>query len=79
MKVNIRYSSYTELTATALYIADFENQGAHHLAKKHDPEGKRTIGVLHDPPTSELDVDDINLQVFLPNRIVYQLVTRKVG
>ena len=24
--------------------ADFENQGAHHLAKQHDPEGKRTIG-----------------------------------
>ncbi|KAK0229833.1 P-loop containing nucleoside triphosphate hydrolase protein [Armillaria nabsnona] len=28
---------------------DFENQGAHHLAKKHDPEGKRTIGVLTKP------------------------------
>lgn len=26
-------------------LADFENQGAHHLAKKHDPEGKRTIGM----------------------------------
>lgn len=24
--------------------ADFENQGAHHLAKLNDPEGKRTIG-----------------------------------
>ncbi len=24
--------------------ADFENQGAHHLAKTHDPFGKRTIG-----------------------------------
>ncbi|KAJ7653846.1 P-loop containing nucleoside triphosphate hydrolase protein [Mycena rosella] len=28
---------------------DFENQGAHHLTKKHDPEGKRTIGVLTKP------------------------------
>ena len=24
--------------------ADFENQGAHHLAKSFDPEGKRTVG-----------------------------------
>jgi hypothetical protein len=29
--------------------ADFENQGAHHLAKQHDPEGKRTIGTLPPP------------------------------
>ncbi|KAJ7152852.1 P-loop containing nucleoside triphosphate hydrolase protein [Mycena filopes] len=28
---------------------DFENQGAHNLAKKHDPDGKRTIGVLTKP------------------------------
>jgi hypothetical protein len=27
-------------------LADFENQGAHRLAKEHDPEGKRTIGLL---------------------------------
>lgn len=26
------------------FTADFENQGAHRLAKLHDPEGKRTIG-----------------------------------
>ncbi|KAJ2930159.1 hypothetical protein H1R20_g6940, partial [Candolleomyces eurysporus] len=35
---------------------DFENQGAHRLAKIHDPEGKRTIGVLTKPdriPTGE--------------------------
>lgn len=25
-------------------VADFENQGAHHLAKLNDPDGKRTIG-----------------------------------
>ncbi|PBK61230.1 hypothetical protein ARMSODRAFT_1089911 [Armillaria solidipes] len=28
---------------------DFENQGAYSLAKKHDPKGKRTIGVLTKP------------------------------
>ncbi|KAG6329455.1 hypothetical protein ID866_9634 [Astraeus odoratus] len=28
---------------------DFENQGAHHLAKRFDPEGKRTVGVLTKP------------------------------
>ncbi|KAJ7900734.1 P-loop containing nucleoside triphosphate hydrolase protein [Mycena olivaceomarginata] len=28
---------------------DFENQGAHHLTKKYDPNGKRTIGVLTKP------------------------------
>ncbi|KAG6327681.1 hypothetical protein ID866_11408, partial [Astraeus odoratus] len=28
---------------------DFENQGAHHLAKQFDPEGKRTVGVLTKP------------------------------
>ncbi|KAF7366190.1 hypothetical protein MVEN_00496000 [Mycena venus] len=28
---------------------DFENQGAHHLTKKYDPDGKRTIGVLTKP------------------------------
>ncbi|KIO06579.1 hypothetical protein M404DRAFT_138011 [Pisolithus tinctorius Marx 270] len=30
-------------------LTDFENQGAHHLAKQHDPEGKRTVGVLTKP------------------------------
>lgn len=37
-------------------IADFENQGAHRIAQQHDPEGKRTIGVLTKPdriPTGE--------------------------
>ncbi|KAF9558114.1 hypothetical protein CPC08DRAFT_639388 [Agrocybe pediades] len=28
---------------------DFENQGAHRLAKQYDPQGKRTIGVLTKP------------------------------
>ena len=28
------------------FPADFENQGAHRLAKQHDPEGKRTIGTF---------------------------------
>ena len=29
-----------------IFIADFENQGAHNIAKQHDPEGKRTIGMF---------------------------------
>lgn len=33
-------NSYSATSSTA----DFENQGAHGLAKRHDPEGKRTIG-----------------------------------
>ncbi|TFK68463.1 hypothetical protein BDN72DRAFT_769259 [Pluteus cervinus] len=35
---------------------DFENQGAHHLTKEHDPDGERTVGVLTKPdriPTGE--------------------------
>ncbi|KAI6128075.1 P-loop containing nucleoside triphosphate hydrolase protein [Pisolithus croceorrhizus] len=28
---------------------DFENQGAHHLARQYDPKGKRTVGVLTKP------------------------------
>lgn len=28
---------------------DFENQGAHHLARQHDQDGERTIGVLTKP------------------------------
>ncbi|KAF9783799.1 P-loop containing nucleoside triphosphate hydrolase protein [Thelephora terrestris] len=28
---------------------DFENQGAHHMAKQYDPDGQRTIGVLTKP------------------------------
>lgn len=28
---------------------DFENQGAHELAKQHDPQGTRTVGVLTKP------------------------------
>ena len=30
---------------SSFYLADFENQGAHTLAKQYDPEGKRTIGM----------------------------------
>ena len=29
-----------------MFSADFENQGAHRLAKQYDPEGKRTIGTF---------------------------------
>lgn len=35
-------------------LADFENQGAYHLAGKHDPEGSRTIGEFF--PTTEENV-----------------------
>ncbi|KAF8152891.1 P-loop containing nucleoside triphosphate hydrolase protein [Pholiota molesta] len=48
--------SFCDLPETQLYHlvtvaceTDFENQGAHNLAKKYDPEGKRTIGVLTKP------------------------------
>ena len=34
-------STYLSLTSHA---ADFENQGAHHMAKNYDPDGQRTIG-----------------------------------
>ncbi|KAJ7431615.1 P-loop containing nucleoside triphosphate hydrolase protein, partial [Mycena galericulata] len=39
----------TIILLTIACETDFENQGAHHLMKKHDPEGKRTIGVLTKP------------------------------
>ena len=36
----------TLLTSLLLtpHAADFENQGAHHMAKQYDPDGQRTIG-----------------------------------
>ena len=34
------------MISNSSFSADFENQGAHRLAKQHDPEGKRTIGTL---------------------------------
>ena len=42
----------SKATGSVLYLyadictADFENQGAHTIAKQHDPEGKRTIGMF---------------------------------
>lgn len=45
---------------------DFENQGAQTLAKRYDPEGKRTIGVLTKPdriPTGE----EVNWLSFIRN------------
>ncbi|KIM53478.1 hypothetical protein SCLCIDRAFT_1222690 [Scleroderma citrinum Foug A] len=46
--------SYIEKASCVILLTvacetDFENQGAHHLAKQHDPEGKRTVGVLTKP------------------------------
>ncbi|EAU91841.2 myxovirus resistance 1 [Coprinopsis cinerea okayama7 len=54
-------TSYIKRPSTIVLLAvacetDFENQGAHSIAKLHDPEGKRTIGVLTKPdriPTGE--------------------------
>lgn len=44
-KLSLAYM-YTDSYA----IADFENQGAHYLAKQFDPEGKRTVGKQLDTP-----------------------------
>lgn len=54
-------TSYIEKPSCVILLTvtcetDFENQGAHHLTKQHDPEGKRTVGVLTKPdriPTGE--------------------------
>ncbi|KAF9648403.1 hypothetical protein BDM02DRAFT_3187163 [Thelephora ganbajun] len=43
----VRPSCLILLTVTC--ETDFENQGAHHLAKQHDSDGQRTIGVLTKP------------------------------
>ncbi|KII95434.1 hypothetical protein PLICRDRAFT_25913 [Plicaturopsis crispa FD-325 SS-3] len=56
-------SSYIERPSCLILLTvacetDFENQGAHHLAKQNDPDGKRTIGVLTKPdriPAGEED------------------------
>ncbi|KIM62717.1 hypothetical protein SCLCIDRAFT_118891 [Scleroderma citrinum Foug A] len=47
-------TSYIEKPSCVILLTvacetDFENQGAHHLAKQFDPEGKRTVGVLTKP------------------------------
>ncbi|KAK7043329.1 P-loop containing nucleoside triphosphate hydrolase protein [Favolaschia claudopus] len=47
-------TSYIEKSSCVILLTvacetDFENQGAHHLTKKYDPDGKRTIGVLTKP------------------------------
>ncbi|KAF9222329.1 hypothetical protein BS17DRAFT_881158 [Gyrodon lividus] len=47
-------TSYIEKPSCVILLTvacetDFENQGAHHLAKTFDPEGKRTVGVLTKP------------------------------
>ncbi|KAF8911682.1 P-loop containing nucleoside triphosphate hydrolase protein [Gymnopilus junonius] len=45
---------------------DFENQGAHRLAKQYDPEGKRTIGVLTKPDRIPLG-EESNWLPFIKN------------
>ncbi|KAG2338315.1 hypothetical protein BDR05DRAFT_893920 [Suillus weaverae] len=47
-------ASYIEKPSCVILLTvtcetDFENQGAHHLTKQYDPEGKRTVGVLTKP------------------------------
>ncbi|KAG8220546.1 P-loop containing nucleoside triphosphate hydrolase protein [Butyriboletus roseoflavus] len=42
---------------------DFENQGAHHLTKQYDPEGKRTVGVLTKPDRIELGTEPAWLSI----------------
>ncbi|KAH0828920.1 P-loop containing nucleoside triphosphate hydrolase protein [Lanmaoa asiatica] len=47
-------TSYIEKPSCVILLTvacetDFENQGAHHLAKQYDPDGKRTVGVLTKP------------------------------
>ena len=37
-------SATSMISKLTTLTADFENQGAHHMAKRYDPEGKRTIG-----------------------------------
>ena len=52
--LTVACESQSQLSVVHIYspnlhsVADFENQGAHHLAKQHDPEGKRTVGVSHE-------------------------------
>ncbi|KIJ63497.1 hypothetical protein HYDPIDRAFT_29303 [Hydnomerulius pinastri MD-312] len=56
-------TSYIEKPSCVILLTvacetDFENQGAHHLAKTFDPHGKRTVGVLTKPdriPAGEED------------------------
>ncbi|PPQ80108.1 LOW QUALITY PROTEIN: hypothetical protein CVT25_001476 [Psilocybe cyanescens] len=45
---------------------DFENQGAHRLAKHYDPDGKRTIGVLTKPDRIPLG-EELNWLPFIRN------------
>ncbi|KAF8419805.1 P-loop containing nucleoside triphosphate hydrolase protein [Boletus edulis BED1] len=47
-------TSYIEKPSCVILLTvacetDFENQGAYHLAKSFDPQGKRTVGVLTKP------------------------------
>ncbi|QRW24504.1 extracellular metalloproteinase MEP [Rhizoctonia solani] len=49
----IRKESCIILLTGHAKVSDFENQGARSLAKQHDPDGKRTIGVLTKPDRIE--------------------------
>ncbi|KAF9479081.1 hypothetical protein BDN70DRAFT_921462 [Pholiota conissans] len=63
-KVENMVSSYIQKPSCIILLTvacetDFENQGAHRLAKKYDPEGKRTIGVLTKPDRIERGEENI--------------------
>ncbi|KAG6333571.1 hypothetical protein ID866_5520 [Astraeus odoratus] len=56
-------TSYIEKSSCVVLLTvtcetDFENQGAHHLAKQYDPEGNRTVGVLTKPDRIPLGEED---------------------
>ncbi|KAG6328165.1 hypothetical protein ID866_10924 [Astraeus odoratus] len=61
-------TSYIEKPSCVIMLTiacetDFENQGAHHLAKQYDPEGNRTVGVLTKPDRIPLGEEDSWLQL----------------
>ena len=52
--LTVACESQSQLSVVFMYLpnlcstADFKNQGAHHLAKQHDPEGKHTVSGSHE-------------------------------
>ncbi|KAH7908274.1 P-loop containing nucleoside triphosphate hydrolase protein [Hygrophoropsis aurantiaca] len=56
-------SSYIEKPSCVILLTvtcetDFENQGAHELAKEYDPDGHRTVGVLTKPDRISLGEEE---------------------
>ena len=62
------------------HAADFENQGAHHLAKLNDPDGKRTIGESFWNRVCQFGlIKFVRMQVFLLSRIASHQGRRTAG